>query len=167
MLVEDLDAMYEETYKKNDEIQTLLVEVRDHNEILSFLYETEIQKPNLTLNSLIDTYESLILKLRELHADMMNSLAEFGDEQVLAGKIMENDDLAEKVKGLMLWKLRRIFMVYDKEPVLPYTEGALHNLLLVPEEDPGSVVPEPPTEESGEEEPTLPPEGGVFSNEPN
>ncbi|MBU2644676.1 hypothetical protein KKI24_08220 [bacterium] len=167
MLVEDLDVMYEETYKKNDEIQTHLVEVRDHNEILDFLYETEIQKPNLTLNSMIDTYESLILKLRELHADMMNSLAEFGDEKSLAAAISENDSLGEKVKGLMLWKLRRIFMVYDKEPVLPYTEGPLSNLELI--SDGGSVVPARPESEDEEEqeEPTLPPKGGVFSNSHN
>ena len=168
MLVEDLDAMYEETYKKNDEIQTLLVEVRDHNEILGFLYETEIQKPNLTLNSMIDNYESLILKLRELHADIMNSLAEFGDEKSLADTISENTSLTEKTKGLMLWKLRRIFMVHDKEPVLPFTEGALHNLELIPETD--SAVPVPPPaepEDEEQEEPTLPPEGGVFQSSRN
>ncbi len=166
MLVEDLDAMYEETYKKNDEIQTLLVEVRDHNEILGFLYETEIQKPNLTLNSMIDTYESLILKLRELHADIMNSLAEFGEQSRLAEAISENESLTEKIKGLMLWKLRRIYMVYDKEPVLPFTEGSLHNLELI--SDGESVVPAPPEAEGDEqEEPSLPPEGGVFPNSQN
>lgn len=166
MLVEDLDAMYEETYKKNDEIQSLLVEVKDHNEILGFLYETEIQRPNLTLNSMIDTYESLILKLRELHADIMNSLAEFGEENALAEQISENESLTEKTKGLMLWKLRRIFMVYDKTPILPYTEGALHNLELIPEQ--GAAVPAPPEEEGEEqEEPILPPEGGVFPNSQN
>ncbi len=166
MLVEDLDAMYEETYKKNDEIQTLLVEVNDHSQILSFLYETEIQRPNLTLNSMIDTYESLILKLRELDADIINSLAEFGEEKDLADAISANESLAEKVRELMLWKLRRIFMVYDQEPILPYTEGSLHNLELVSEEE--SVVPAAPEEESEEqEEPTLPPEGGVFSNSGN
>jgi len=166
MLVEDLDAMYEETYKKNDEIQTLLVEVNDHSQILSFLYETEIQRPNLTLNSMIDTYESLILKLRELDADIINNLAEFGEEKSLADAISSNESLAEKVRELMLWKLRRIFMVYDQEPIRPYIEGSLHNLELVSEEE--SVVPAAPEEENEEqEEPTLPPEGGVFSNSGN
>jgi hypothetical protein len=176
MLIEDLDAMYEETFKKNDTIQTLLVEVRDHNEILTFLYDTEIQRPNLTLNSMIDTYESLLLKLRELHTNIMNSLAEFGEEDVLSTAISENESLTEKTRTLMLWKLRRIFMVYDKEPVLPYVEGSLHNLELIPEE----TAEEPVTDDSGDEdqgepvtvdaegedqnEPVLPPNGGVFPN---
>ena len=179
MLIEDLDAMYEETYKKNDTIQTLLLEVRDHNEILTFLYDTEIQRPNLTLNSMIDAYESLLLKLRELHANIMSSLEEFGEEQTLAAAISENDSLTEKTSTLMLWKLRRIFMVYDKEPVLPYIEGSLHNLELIPEETPEEPTPdgtdsedqyEPNTEDTNnedQEEPILPPNGGGFPNSGN
>lgn len=173
MLIEDFDNMYEETFKKNDEIQTLLVEVKDHNEILNYLYETEIRRPNLTLNSMIDTYESLILRLRELHADIMNSLAEFGEEKALAATISEDESLTEKMTELMLWKLRRIFMVYDSEPVLPYTEGSPHQP-DEPEESEGSDESEQSdeseesveadTDSEEQNEPVLPPEGGVFPN---
>ena len=89
MIAEDLDAMYEETYKKNEEIQTLLIEVKDYNEILNYLYETDIQRPNRTLNLMIDTYESDILKLRELDKNITKNLEEFGQEQELAREISE------------------------------------------------------------------------------
>jgi len=168
MLVEDLDVIYEDIFKKNSEIQTLLGEVKDYNEILVFLYETSIQRPNATLNSMIDTYESLILKLRELHIDITNALEEFGVEEELAALISGNEDLSEKVKELMLWKLRRIFMVYDKEPILPYTEQKLYNLELIPEqeEDTANEGMDNPgaddMEDDDEKTAVLPPEGGVF-----
>lgn len=168
MLVEDLDAIYEEIFKKNDEIQSLFNEVKDYNEILVFLYETSIQRPNATLNSMIDTYESLILKLRELHTDITNVLDEFGIENELAEAISANDELGEKVKELMLWRLRRIFMVYDKEPILPYTEQKLYNLELIPEQEdstPDDVTGNPGPDDSEEDTAVLPPEGGVFPEE--
>ena len=173
MIVEDLDAMYEETYKKNDEIQTLLVEVKDYNEILNFLYETDIQRPNLTLNSMIDTYESAILKLRELHKNITNSLEEFGQEQALARAISDNDALAEKVKELMLWKLRRIYMIYDREPILPYIEGKIVNVTLINDtkaagSNPGNQNASNNTDSAiEEEEMELNPEGDLFPNSGN
>jgi hypothetical protein len=171
MVSEDLDGMYEETYQKNDEIQALLVEVKDYDEILAFLYDTGIQRPNLTLNSIIDTYESLILKIRELHQDIINSLDEFGQESDLADVIIQNDQLTEKVKELMLWKLRRIFMVYDKEPVMPYIEGPLVGIQLTESDNDGETG-DSPAEENATDEPAsaerkeaeqISPEGGVFA----
>ncbi|MCP4750215.1 MAG: hypothetical protein GY866_04945 [Proteobacteria bacterium] len=160
MNVEDIDTMYETTFKKNVEIQSLVTEVKDVNQILAFLYETEIKRPNMTLNSMIDDYESLIVKLRELHADILSSLEEFGIEEELATSISENEAISEKVKELMLWKLRRLYMVYDDEPVLPYIEGDLADFDLIPAEpeegeeaEEGDADPEADQEsEEGEEE---------------
>ena len=163
MNIEDIDAMYEATFNKNQEIQNLLVDVKDFNDILAFLYETEIRRPNLTLNSLIDDYESLILKLREAHNEIISSLEEFGREDDIARDISENGALSVKTKELVLWKLRRLYMVYDEEPILPYTEGAIANVEV--SSDGKVVVPEgeeAELESDSDEEETINPNGDVF-----
>lgn len=160
MNIEDIDAMYEATFKKNQEIQDLLVEVKDFNDILVFLYETDIRRPNLTLNSMIDDYESLILKLREAHQEIISSLEEFGREEEIARDISESSALSVKTKELVLWKLRRLYMVYDEEPILPYTEGELLSVEIGADEE----VVVPAEDDSADEDPdTLNPNGDVFS----
>jgi len=162
MNIEDVDAMYEATFKKNQEIQDLFVEVRDFNDILAFLYETDIRRPNLTLNSMIDDYESLILKLREAHNEMISSLEEFGSEEDIAREISENGALSVKTKELVLWKLRRLYMVYDEEPILPYAEGAIHNVEISPDE---RVVVPAGEKGVGEEREAVNPNGDVFPDD--
>lgn len=161
MNVDELNAKYDEIYNKNLEIQQLLTEVQDYNDILFFLYDTEIKRPNLALNTMIDNYEGLIFKLRESHKEIKASLEEFGDEQELAEGISNNDDLTEKVKELVLWKLRRLFMVYNDEPILPYVEGDFLTMELV---GPPTAVPTPEisADESDGDISAVTPEGGIF-----
>ena len=159
MNIEDIDAMYEATFNKNQEIQNLLIEVKDFNDILAFLYETDIRRPNLTLNSMIDDYESLILKLREAHNEITSSLAEFGIEDEIARDISENGALSVKTKELVLWKLRRLYMVYDEEPILPYAEGAIANVEIGSSD---RVVVPAGEEVDGDAEEAINPNGDVF-----
>ena len=133
MNVEDIDAMYDLVYKKNEEIQELLVEVKDFNEILVHLYETGIRRPNRKLNQMIDEYESDVLKIREAHRAIKKSLEEFGDENALSASITENEKIPRKLKELVLWKLRRLYMVYDEEPVMPYVRGKYPGIELIPD----------------------------------
>lgn len=139
MNLDTLNAKYDEIFNKNTEIQALLTELDDHNEILYFLYDTQIKRPNLVLNSMIDAYEALIFKIREAHKDIKDSLAEFGDEKELADGVNANEDLTEKVKELILWKLRRLYMVYDETPILPYVVGDFINTELIGNAPPASA----------------------------
>lgn len=172
MNVDELNAKYDEIYNKNIEIQQLLSEVDDYSDILFFLYDTEIKKPNVVLNTMIDNYEGLIFKIREAHKEIKASLYDFGDENDLAEGVKANEDLTDKIKDLILWKLRRLFMVYDEEPVLPYIEGEFLTAELIGEP---KTVPAPDTEEETnededttieiEEESKISPEGGVFPDQ--
>ena len=166
MNVDELNAKYDEVYKKNAEIQKLLSEVEDYNEILFYLYDTEIRRPNLILNTMIGTYESLILKLREAHKEMITSLNEFGEEKELTDSISNNDELPEKAKELALWKLRRLFMVYDEEALLPYLEGDLANLELIVATK-QEIAAQPDVEEAKKENNQVSPNGGLFENNPD
>ncbi len=158
MNVDELNAKYDEIYNKNIEIHKLLSEVEDHNDILIFLYNTDIRRPNTLLNTMIDDYESLIFKLREANKEIKASLKEFGDEEDLVKGILDNGDITVKAKELILWKLRRLFMVYDEEPLLPYTEGDFVNLELIAKTEKSKATPS--KTENGEEQ--VKPEGGVF-----
>ncbi len=161
MNVDELNAKYDEIYNKNLEIQQLLTEVQDYNEILFFLYGTEIKRPNIVLNTMIDNYEGLVFKLRESHKEIKSSLKEFGDEKELAEGVSNNDNLTEKVKELILWKLRRLFMVYDEEPILPYVEGDFLTAELISK--PKTVpAPKPAPVKKNDDSPNVTPEGGVF-----
>ncbi len=160
MNVDELNAKYDEIYNKNQEIQVLLTEVVDYNDILFFLYGTEIKRPNIVLNTMIDNYEGLIFKLRESHKEIKASLADFGDEDELAEGIKRNDKLTEKVKELVLWKLRRLYMVYDEEPVLPYVEGDFLTVELIGK--PKSVPASKPAAKKEDGDSKISPEGGVF-----
>lgn len=174
MNIDELNAKYDEIYNKNAEIQVLFTELEDYSDILFFLYETEIKRPNAVLNTMIDKYESLIFKIRESHKDIKDSLAEFGDEKELAEGVTQNENLTEKVKELILWKLRRLFMIYDETPILPYVEGDFINTELIgsaPPEEPAEEPEEAPAEEEGgKEEDASSAEAGLFptpSKEPN
>lgn len=173
MNIDELNAKYDEIYAKNAEIQKLFSELEDYSDILFFLYDTDIKRPNTALNTMIDTYESLIFKIRESHKEIKDSLAEFGDEKELAEGVTHNDSLTEKVKELILWKLRRLFMVYDEEPILPYVEGDFINTELIgsapSSETPQSPeAPEEPSQAEAEEEEeeedrfASSPEGALF-----
>ncbi len=153
MNVDELNAKYDEIYNKNIEIHKLLSEVEDHNDILIFLYNTEIKRPNTVLNTMIDEYESLIFKLREANKEIKASLKEFGEEDNLVNGILENNSITVKAKELILWKIRRLFMVYDEEPLLPYTEGDFLNLDLVAKTD---------KDKAPSKSEDVKPEGGVF-----
>ncbi len=175
MNIDDLNAKYDEIYKKNSEIQKVLTEVEDYNDILFFLYDTDIRRPNIILNSMIDSYETSIFKLREAHKEIKAALDDFGDEQDLARGVAENAELTDKIKELILWKLRRLFMIYDEEPVLPYVIGDFLNLELIGKlsdhaSNPGNPGPEDSEDieaEPDKEGAQLNPEGGVFSNPKN
>jgi hypothetical protein len=155
MNVDELNAKYDEIYSKTLEIHQLLAEVEDTNDILFYLYKTKIKRPNSVLNTMIDNYEALILKLRETDKEIKASLAEFGDETELAEGVKANDRLSEKIKELVLWKLRRLFMIYDDENIQLYvnseflTEELTAELKAVP-------APKPESEENSAE-------AGVFS----
>ena len=180
MNVDQLNAKYDEVYNKNLEIQQLLTEVEDYNDILFYLYDTEIKKPNVVLNTMIDNYEGLIFKIRESHKEIKEVLAEFGDEKELADGISANENLTDKIKELILWKLRRLYMVFDEEPILPYVEGAFLNTELIGEpkleevSEPAQNGADEDESESEEEngndneeeneDSKVSPEGGVFSN---
>ncbi|MCG8338407.1 MAG: hypothetical protein MJE63_28200 [Proteobacteria bacterium] len=141
MNIDELNAKFDEIYAKNKDIQKLFVELEDHNEILFHLYDTEIKRPNAALNTLIDNYETLIFKIRESHKDIKESLDAFGDEQELAQGVNNNENLTDKVKDLILWKLRRLYMVYDEEPILPYVNGEFLNTDLIGNLPPVSTPP--------------------------
>ena len=141
MNIDELNAKFDEIYAKNKDIQKLFAELEDHNEILFHLYDTAIKRPNATLNTLIDNYETLIFKIRESHKDIKDSLDAFGDEKELAQGVNNNENLTDKVKDLILWKLRRLFMVYDEEPILPYVNGEFLNTDLIGNVPPGSPPP--------------------------
>lgn len=162
MNIDELNAKYDEIYNKNLEIQQLFTEVEDYNDILLFLYDTKIKRHNIVLNTMIDNYEGLIFKLREAHKEIKASLADFGDEQELAEGVKANDQLTEKIKELILWKLRRLYMIYDEEPILPYVEGDFLNTELIGQPE---SVPEPktrPARSSDEEKTAVNPDGDVF-----
>ena len=150
MNIDELNAKFDEIYAKNKDIQKLFVELEDHNEILFHLYDTSIRRPNAVLNTLIDDYETLIFKIRESHKDIKDSLAAFGDEKELAEGVNNNDDLTDKVKDLILWKLRRLYMVYDEEPILPYVNGEFLNTDLIGNAPPSSPPPTPVIDETPE-----------------
>ncbi len=141
MNIDELNAKFDEIYAKNKDIQKLFTELEDHNEILFHLYDTPIRRPNAVLNALIDDYETLIFKIRESHKDIKDSLAAFGDERELAQGVNNNDNLTDKVKDLILWKLRRLYMVYDEEPILPYINGEFLNTDLIGNVPPVSTPP--------------------------
>ncbi|MBU2511129.1 hypothetical protein KJ966_07315 [bacterium] len=162
MNVDELNAKYDEIYNRNAEIQQLLTEVKDYNDILFFLYGTEIKRPNIVLNTMIDNYEGLIFKLRESHKEIKASLKEFGDEQELAEGVSNNDNLSEKVKELILWKLRRLFMVYDEEPILPYVKGDFLAAELIGKTKTTVPSAKPTPVKKEDNSPRVTPEGGVF-----
>lgn len=164
MNIDQLNAKYDEIYNKNVEIQQLFREVEDYNNILFFLYDTEIKRPNIVLNTMIDNYEGLIFKIRESHKDIKSSLEEFGKEEELAEGVKNNEKLTDKVKDLILWKLRRLFMVYDEEPILPYIEGDFLNMELIGK--PPRPAPLAKSEGNSDEEKDsrVTPDGGVFPN---
>jgi hypothetical protein len=164
MNIDELNTKYDEIFSKNAEIQQLLTELDGHNDILYFLYDTDIKRPNPVLNSLIDNYEALIFKIREAHADIKASLAEFGDEKELADGVNANEDLTEKVKELILWKLRRLYMVYDETPILAYVEGDFLNTELIGNAPPISVPSRQDEDERYNSEAS--PEAGLFPSNP-
>ncbi|MBU3915692.1 hypothetical protein KKA14_09180, partial [bacterium] len=86
------------------------------------------------------------------------SLREFGNEKDLVKGVLENSDITVKAKELILWKIRRLFMVYDEEPLLPYTEGDFINLDLIAKTEKNKVLRS--RSEDGVEQ--VRPEGGVF-----
>ena len=166
MNIDELNAKYDEIYNKTLEIHQLLAEVEDTDDILYFLYQTKIKRPNSVLNKKIDNYESLILKLREAHKEIKASLAEFGDEKELAQGIKNNDKLSEKLKELVLWKLRRLFMIYDDENVQLYVNSDFLTEELIGE---AREVPAPnPAAAKKEDENTgASADAGVFSGNPD
>lgn len=161
MNIDELNAKYDEIYNKTLEIHQLLAEVEDTNDILLFLYETKIKRPNAVLNTMIDNYEGLILRLRELHKEIKDSLAEFGDEQELAEGIKNNDRFSEKIKELILWKLRRLYMIYDDEPVLLYVNSDFLTAELT------APLKEVPADDKEEESSGVSADGGVFAENPD
>ncbi len=152
MNIDELNAKFDEIYAKNSDIQKLFSELEDHNEILFFLYDTEIQRPNAALNTMIDTYESLIFKIRESHKEIKDSLADFGDEKELSQGVSNNENLTDKVKDLILWKIKRLFMVYDEQPILPYVTGDFLNTDLIGNAPPVALPPEEPADPEDIEE---------------